>query len=105
MTIPNIKGIIRKWSIIPNIYLRNRENMYEILQTEKFAIIFSFMIGAAVVAMGSPLCKGEECYIKKAPSIAEMKKNTYSIGNKCYQFKSEIVACPAKGVIEAFVSI
>jgi len=78
--------------------------MYEILQTEKFAVFFSFMIGAAAVAMVSPLCKGDECYIKKAPSIGEMKKNTYHVGHKCYQFTPITVECPAKGVIEAFSS-
>jgi hypothetical protein len=49
-----------------------------------------------------PLCKGDECFIKKAPSIEEMKKNTFKIGSKCYQFKSDIVTCPSSGSIEAF---
>ena len=62
------------------------------------------MIGASIVAMISPLCKGDECFIKKAPSIGEMKKNTYRIGKKCYQFKPDTVECPATGAIEAFVS-
>jgi hypothetical protein len=77
--------------------------MYEILKTEKFAMFFSFVIGFAIIAITIPVCKGEECYIKKAPSVEEMKKSTYRIGSKCYQFKAESMECPAAGVIEAFV--
>jgi hypothetical protein len=77
--------------------------MYEILKTEKFAIFFSFIIGFGLVAIVSPACKDEECFIKKAPSIDEMKKSTFRIGSKCYQFRSEMVDCPATGVIETFV--
>lgn len=77
--------------------------MYEILKTEKFALFFSFMVGAGIVAICFPLCKGDECFLKKAPLINEMKKSTYRIGQKCYQFKSETLECPANGVIETFV--
>jgi hypothetical protein len=76
--------------------------MYEILKTEKFAILFSFIIGFAIVAIAIPVCKGDSCFIKKAPLIEEMKASTFQIGSKCYQFKPEIVDCPAFGVIEAF---
>jgi len=76
--------------------------MYEVLKTEKFAIFFSFMIGLSIVAILIPVCKGDQCYTKKAPSVEEMKKNTYRIGSKCYQFKPETTECPASGVIEAF---
>lgn len=78
--------------------------MFEVLKTEKFAILFSFLVGFGIIAIAYPVCKGDECYIKKAPSVEEMKKSTYRIGSKCYQFKPEIVDCPAKGVIESFVS-
>jgi hypothetical protein len=79
--------------------------MYGILKTEKFALLFSFIIGFGLVAVLIPVCKGEECFIKKAPSIDDMKTSTYYIGSKCYQFVPETVPCPAKGVIESFVSI
>jgi len=77
--------------------------MYEIFKTEKFAIFFSFIIGFGIIALGIPVCKGEECYIKKAPSINEMKTSTFKVGSKCYQFVPETVTCPAEGVIDAFV--
>lgn len=76
--------------------------MYEVLKTEKFALIFSFLLGFGLIAIGYPTCKGDECYIQKAPSVKEMKETTYKLGTKCYQFKPESTACPAKGVIEAF---
>jgi len=76
--------------------------MFAVLKTSKFDIIFSVVVGFAIMSLTIPMCKGEECFIKKAPSIDEMKKNTFKIGSKCYQFKSEIVTCPATGTIEAF---
>lgn len=76
--------------------------MYEVLKTEKFAMIFSFILGFGLIAMAYPMCKGDKCFVKKAPSAQEMKETTYRLGSKCYQFKPEIVSCPATGVIEAF---
>ena len=35
--------------------------------------------------------------------IDDMKKNTYRIGSKCYQFKATTTECPASGTIEAFI--
>lgn len=76
--------------------------MYEVLKTEKFAMIFSFILGFGIIAIAYPVCKGDKCFIKKAPSAKEMKETTYKIGSKCYQFKPEVIGCPATGVIEAF---
>jgi hypothetical protein len=76
--------------------------MYEVLKSEKFATFFSFMIGVSIVAMLIPVCKGDSCFVKKAPSVEEMKNATYRISQKCYQFKPETTECPATGVIEAF---
>ena len=76
--------------------------MYEVLKTEKFAVFFSFIVGVSIIALLLPVCKGEVCFIKKAPSVNEMKHNTYRIGSKCYQFKPETLDCPSSGVIEAF---
>ena len=76
--------------------------MYEILKTEKFAVLFSFIIGFGLVVMMIPVCKGDACFVKKAPTVEEMKSSTFRIGSKCYQFKSDLVDCPSDGVIEAF---
>lgn len=79
--------------------------MYEVLKTEKFAIFFSFMVGLAIIGILIPTCKGDSCTIKKAPSVGEMKKSTFRIGSKCYQFKPNTVECPASGTIESFVNL
>ncbi len=76
----------------------------DVLKTEKFAIIFSAILGFAIATLAIPVCKGDNCIIKKAPSVEEMKKTTFRIGSKCYQFKPEIKECPANGVIEAYTN-
>ena len=76
--------------------------MFEILKTEKFATMFSFIIGFGLIAILIPVCKGDQCFLKKAPSVEEMKNTTYHIGKNCYQFTAETVECPAEGAIEAF---
>ena len=76
--------------------------MYEILKTEKFAVLFSFIVGFGLTVMLIPVCKGDECFVKKAPTVEEMKGSTFRLGSKCYQFKPEFVDCPESGVIEAF---
>lgn len=79
--------------------------MYEVLKTEKFAVFFSFMVGLAIIGILIPTCKGDSCTINKAPSMDEMKKSTFHIGSKCYQFKPKTVECPASGSIESFVNL
>ncbi len=64
--------------------------------------MFSFIIGFGLIAILIPVCKGDACFLKKAPSVEDMKNSTYHIGKKCYQFTPEIVECPAEGAIEAF---
>ncbi len=76
--------------------------MFEVLKTEKFAVAFSGILGFALVALAIPACKGDECILKKAPSVKEMKESTFRIGSKCYQFRPQNVDCPAHGAIEAF---
>jgi hypothetical protein len=76
--------------------------MFEVLKTEKFNIIFSFLIGFTIMVVTIPICKDDSCIIKKAPSIDDMKSSTFKIGRKCYQFKPTVTTCPAEGFIEAF---
>lgn len=73
------------------------------LNDERFNVFFSFVLGVGLVCMFRPLCSGDDCNINKAPSDKEFEKYVYRMGqNKCYEFKSEIVQCPASGTIEAF---
>ncbi len=75
------------------------------IKTEKFAVTFSIILGFAIFAIAIPTCKGEACYIRKAPSVKEMKETTFRIGSKCYQFRPDIVDCPARGAVEAFTKM
>jgi len=79
--------------------------LVDTIKTEKFAVLFSAILGFAIVALAIPACKGDSCYIKKAPSVKEMKETTYRVGSKCYQFRAESVECPANGAIDAFVAM
>jgi hypothetical protein len=76
--------------------------MFEVLKTEKFNIIFSFLIGFTIMVVTIPICNDDKCILKKAPSIEDMKTSTFKIGSKCYQFKPNVITCPAEGFIEAF---
>jgi hypothetical protein len=77
----------------------------DMLKTEKFAKTFSFLIGFSIIVIAIPVCKGDECIVKKAPDMKEMKETTYKLGQKCYQFRPEIKACPATGAIEGFIKM
>ncbi len=78
--------------------------MFEFLKSDKFAIFFSFVLGLALVSLFQPMCKGPSCERHKAPAPEEMKKSTYKLGSKCYQFRTEVVKCPEPPtkVVEAF---
>ena len=78
------------------------EAIFRFLHSENFNILFSFLVGAGRFALFTPICKGKECQIQKAPSVEEVKGTTYQIGTKCYQFSSTSVDCPKEGVIEPF---
>ena len=79
--------------------------MFAALKTENFAIMFSVILGFAIPSLLIPVCKGDQCFIKKAPSAEEMKKSTFRVGSKCYQFRPETMDCPAKGAIESFQAV
>jgi hypothetical protein len=73
------------------------------LKDERFSLFFSFVLGIGIVCVLRPICSGDECNVTKAPSDKDFDKYVYRMGGgKCYEFKSEIVECPASGAIEAF---
>jgi hypothetical protein len=77
-------------------------DMFEFLKTESFSMIFSFVVGLGCMALLKPMCAGADCRIQKAPPYEEVKKSTYQLGQDCFQFQAEPIACPSKGVIEPF---
>lgn len=76
--------------------------MFGFLKTEGYSIIFSLVTGIGIAAVFKPGCRESDCAIKRAPPVDEVTKTTYQIGDKCYQFKTENIECPTKGVIEPF---
>lgn len=78
-------------------------NILRILKDERFSLFFSFLIGVGIMCMCRPVCTGSECSISKAPAEKDFDKYVYRMGGgRCFEFKSEIVDCPASGTIEAF---
>jgi hypothetical protein len=78
-------------------------NILKLLNDEKFSVFFSFILGIGVICLIRPMCKGSECDIKKPPSEKDFDKYVYRFSDgKCYEFKTNIIECPASGTIEAF---
>lgn len=77
-----------------------------LLNDKRFDIFFSFVLGIGIVCIFKPMCTGSECNISKAPIDKDFDKYVYKMGgNKCYEFKSDIIECPTSGTIEAFQEI
>lgn len=76
--------------------------MFGFLKTDAFDTAFSLILGIGIMALFKPMCKGTECYIKKAPPYDEVNTSTYHLGEVCYQFKATPVKCPDSGIIEPF---
>ena len=73
------------------------------LNDKRFNVFFSFMLGIGLVCIIRPMCSGDDCNVIKAPADKDFEKYAYRMGgNKCYEFKTEIVDCPSSGTIEAF---
>jgi len=73
-----------------------------VLHKPAFGIMISFMLGLAIVMVVSPICRGKDCMIVKAPPLHEVNKTIYNIATKCYKFDAVPMECPASGVVEAF---
>jgi hypothetical protein len=88
--VENIRGLIRM-------------GILRFLHDKRFDIFFSVILGIGIICMIRPVCEGNECTLRKAPQEKDFDKFVYRMGgNKCYQFKSKIVSCPASGAVEAF---
>lgn len=77
-------------------------NLAKLLQDDKFNIFFSFLLGIGIICMIRPMCNGEECNVKKAPSEKDFDQFVYRLSDKCYSYKTETVECPTTGAIESF---
>ena len=77
--------------------------VHEILKNPSFNIFFSVILGIGIICMIRKPCTGSECNVNKPPVEEDFDKYVYRMeGGKCYEFKTEIVSCPASGAVEAF---
>lgn len=73
-----------------------------LLRDEKFNQFFSLLLGIGIVCIIRPMCSGKECVKEKPPAETDFEKYVYSYQNKCYEFATKVVSCPATGAIEPF---
>ena len=76
--------------------------LIDILKDKRFDFFFSFLMGVFIILLLRPICKGEDCFTFKAPSVKTISENAYKIGDTCYKFVPKDVKCPMTGVIEPF---
>jgi hypothetical protein len=75
----------------------------QFLKSERYSLAFSFILGVGIMAALKPGCRERDCSIKRAAPTDEVVKSTFHIGDKCYQFGTRQVDCPAnEEIIEAF---
>ena len=73
-----------------------------ILQDEKFNNFFSLVLGIGLICVIRPMCSGKECATLKHPAEKDFDSYVYRLAEKCYEFKTNVITCPATGAIEAF---
>ena len=77
----------------------------KVLHTPLFGTLVSFMLGLAIVIVVTPMCRGKDCMLVKAPPLNEVNHTIYHIATKCYKFEAVAMECPAQGAIEAFQNV
>lgn len=75
-----------------------------LLQDEKFNYFFSLVLGIGLICIIRPMCSGKECATLKPPAEKDFDRYVYRLAEKCYEFKTKVISCPATGAIEAFQS-
>lgn len=70
-------------------------NLGALMENPWVAIFISFMIGFGLAAMFRPVCNGSECLVLHGPPVKDVIDKVYQMGEKCVEFTTEIVDCPA----------
>lgn len=70
-------------------------NYWLYMENPLFAGFLSFMIGFGIAAMFRPLCNGPECIVLHGPPVRDVINKVYQMGEKCVEFTTEVVECPA----------
>ena len=80
-------------------------NLQKLMKNESFNVFFSVILGIGIICILHPACSGKDCETEtKPPSEKDFDQYVYRMKDKCYEFKTEIVACPASGAIEPFIA-
>jgi hypothetical protein len=70
-------------------------NYWSYMEIPWLAAFVSFMIGFGIAAMFRPLCRGPECIVLHGPPVKDVIDKVYQMGEKCVEFTTEVVPCPA----------
>ena len=74
----------------------------DLLKSESFSVLFSFLLGIGIWAILRPVCKGDACSHLKAPPVKDFDGKTFRLSGSCYKFKANTKECPKEGYIEPF---
>lgn len=70
-------------------------NYWLMMENPVLAAGVSFLIGFGIAAMFRPLCNGPECIVLHGPPVHDVVNKVYQMGEKCVEFTTEVVNCPA----------
>ena len=60
------------------------------------AAVVSFLIGFGIAAMFRPMCRGSDCLVLHGPPVKDVVDKVYQMGERCVEFTTEVVQCPAE---------
>jgi hypothetical protein len=81
----------------------------DLFKDKKFNVVFSVILGLFVASLFKRPCIGGKCNNYMPPPVAEVEGSVYTIGDKCYRFKTRDMVCPGAGIsgsalVEAYES-
>jgi hypothetical protein len=70
---------------------------WTLMENTVVAAAVSFLIGFGIAAMFRPMCRGADCIVVHGPPVKDVIDKVYQMGEKCVEFTTEVVECPAAG--------
>ena len=77
------------------------KNLLKSMHTDNGKYAISIILGFGLASLFRKVCKDRNCIVFQAPTLDEIKENTYSYNNKCYKFNEKSMKC---GMAEKEVS-
>jgi len=68
-------------------------HLYKFVKSESGKIIMSIILGIGLATIFRSVCKGNECYIYKAPPLEDVQDQIYKFDGKCYKFDKHSEIC------------